>query len=51
MQRIDESLLLFRRVFAMDKNWVTQTSRLVQVELLPHDRKLIERILAVGEKK
>ena len=45
MGRIDESLPLFRRVFAMDKNWATLTPRLPKSGLLPDDAKLIERIM------
>jgi uncharacterized Ntn-hydrolase superfamily protein len=51
MGRIDESLPLFRRVFAMDKNWATLTPRLPQSGLLPDDPKVIERILSVAENK
>jgi uncharacterized Ntn-hydrolase superfamily protein len=45
MGRVEESLPLFRRVFAMDKNWATLTPRLPKSGLLPDDAKLIERIL------
>jgi uncharacterized Ntn-hydrolase superfamily protein len=51
MGRTDESLPLFRRVFAMDKNWVTLTPRLPKSGLLPDDAKLIERILSVADGK
>jgi uncharacterized Ntn-hydrolase superfamily protein len=37
MGRLDDSLPLFKRVFAMDKNWATLTPRLVKVGLLPDD--------------
>lgn len=47
MGRVDESLPLFRRVFAMDPNWATLTPRLPKSGLLPDDAKLIERILSV----
>lgn len=50
MGRVDESLPLFRKVFAMDPNWATLTPRLAKVGLLPDDPKLIERILAVARK-
>lgn len=50
MGRVDESLPLFRRVFAMDKNWITLTPRLPKSGLLPDDPKLIQRIVAVGKK-
>jgi len=48
MGRVDESLPLFRRVFAMDRNWVTLTPRLPKSGLLPADPKIIERIVAVA---
>jgi uncharacterized Ntn-hydrolase superfamily protein len=47
MGRVDESLPLFRKVFAMDRNWATLTPRLPKSGLLPDDPKLIERILSV----
>ena len=50
MGRVDESLPLFRKVFAMDKNWATLTPRLPKAGLLPNDPKLIERILTVSPK-
>lgn len=48
MGRVDESLPLFRKVFAMDKNWAILTPRLPRSGLLPDDQKLIERILRVA---
>ncbi|MDQ3818089.1 MAG: DUF1028 domain-containing protein [Acidobacteriota bacterium] len=50
MGRVDDALPLFRKVFAMDKNWATLTPRLSKVGLLPNDEKLIERILKSSEK-
>ena len=50
MGRVDESLPLFRKVFAMDKNWAILTPRLPKSGLLPDDPKLIQRIVSVGEK-
>lgn len=47
MGRVDESLPLFRKVFAMDRNWITLTPRLPKSGLLPDDPKLIERIISV----
>src|SRR5882762_10476777 len=44
MGRLDESLPLFRKVFAMDKNWATLTPRLPKSGLLPDDPKLMEQI-------
>jgi len=46
MNRTEDALPLFRKVFAMDKNWMTLTPRLVKSGLLPDDPKLIERILS-----
>jgi uncharacterized Ntn-hydrolase superfamily protein len=45
MGRVEESLPLFRKVFAMDRNWAELTPRLAKVGLLPDDAKVIERIL------
>ncbi len=47
MGRVDESLPLFRKVFAMDPNWVTLTPRLPKSGLLPDDPKIIDRIVSV----
>jgi len=47
MGRVDESLPLFRKVFARDTNWATLTPRLPKSGLLPDDPKVIERILGV----
>lgn len=49
MGRVDESLPLFQKVFAMDKNWATLTPRLPKSGLLPNNPKLIERILSVAK--
>ena len=48
MGRVDESLPLFRKVFAMDRNWLTLTPRLPKSGLLPEDPKIMQKILAVG---
>ena len=48
MGRVDESLPLFRKVFAMDRNWITLTPRLPKSGLLPDDPKIIDRIVSVG---
>lgn len=45
MNRLEESLPLFRRAFARDPNWRTLTSRLPKSGLLPDDPKLIDRIV------
>jgi uncharacterized Ntn-hydrolase superfamily protein len=49
MARVEESLPLFKRVFAMDRNWIELTPRLPKSGLLPNDPKVIERIVAVGK--
>jgi hypothetical protein len=49
MKRLDESLPLFKKVFAMDKNWVTLTPRLPKSGLLPDDPKIIERIVKAAD--
>lgn len=51
MGRVDESLPLFRRVFAMDRNWITLTPRLPKSGLLPDDPKVIDRIVSVGNRR
>lgn len=51
MGRVDESLPLFRRVFAMDRNWITLTPRLPKSGLLPDDPKLIQKIVSVGSRR
>jgi uncharacterized Ntn-hydrolase superfamily protein len=48
MNRVEEALPLFRRVFAADPNWRTLTPRLVKSGILPDDRKLIDRIVSAG---
>jgi len=45
MGRVDEALPLFRKVFAMEKNWATLTPRLPKAGLLPNDPALIQRIV------
>lgn len=46
MGRVDDSLPLFKKVFAMDHNWVDVTPRLQRAGLLPDDPKLIQKILS-----
>jgi uncharacterized Ntn-hydrolase superfamily protein len=48
MNRVEEALPLFRRVFAADPDWRTLTTRLVKSGILPDDRRLIGRILSAG---
>jgi uncharacterized Ntn-hydrolase superfamily protein len=50
MNRVDEALPIFARVFAADPNWRTLTPRLVKSGILPDDPKLIERITSAGKK-
>jgi uncharacterized Ntn-hydrolase superfamily protein len=50
MNRVEDSLPLFRRVFQMDPNWIELTPRLAKVGLLPNDDKLIARIVAASGK-
>jgi uncharacterized Ntn-hydrolase superfamily protein len=48
MGRLNDSLPLFRRVFAMDRNWITLTPRLPKAGLVPDDPKVIQKIVSVG---
>ncbi|MCA1618912.1 MAG: DUF1028 domain-containing protein [Acidobacteria bacterium] len=48
MNRVEEALPLFRRVFAAEPNWRTLTPRLVKAGILPDDKKLIDRIVSTG---
>ena len=48
MNRTDEALPIFRRVFAADPNWRTFTTRLPKAGILPDDPRLIRRITDVG---
>jgi uncharacterized Ntn-hydrolase superfamily protein len=48
MNRVDESLPLFKKVFSIDKNWLTLTPRLSKVGLLPNDPKIIDRSVKAG---
>jgi uncharacterized Ntn-hydrolase superfamily protein len=49
MGRVDESLPLFKKVFAMDHNWADLTPRLPKAGLLPDKPELIQMI--VGQAK
>lgn len=51
MGRVDESLPLFRKVFTMDRNWLTLTPRLPKSGLLPDDPAIMKRIVSVGGKR
>jgi len=48
MDRLDESLSLFREVFDMNKNWKELTPRLIKVGLLNVDDNGLEKILSVN---
>lgn len=49
--RVEESLPLFKKVFAMDYNWAILVPRLPQVGQLPKDKSLIKKILAQAPTK
>jgi uncharacterized Ntn-hydrolase superfamily protein len=49
--KVEESLPLFKKVFAMDYNWAILVPRLPQVGQLPKDKSLIKKILAQAPKK
>jgi uncharacterized Ntn-hydrolase superfamily protein len=44
MNRVEESLPLFKQAFALEPNWRVLTPRLPKSGLLPDDTKLIERV-------
>ncbi len=46
--KVDESLPLFRKVFALDPNWMELLRRLPAVGQFPDDAALLRRILALG---
>jgi uncharacterized Ntn-hydrolase superfamily protein len=48
--RVDESLPLFKKVFAIDQNWAILVPRLPGVGQLPKDKALIKKILAQAPK-
>jgi tetratricopeptide (TPR) repeat protein len=45
--KVEESLPLFRRAFAQDRNWAELVRRLPKADQLPKDQKVIDRILTV----
>jgi uncharacterized Ntn-hydrolase superfamily protein len=49
--RVNESLPLFKKVFALDSNWAILVPRLPKVGQLPDDDELIKKILSVAPKK
>jgi uncharacterized Ntn-hydrolase superfamily protein len=49
--KVDESLPLFKKVFALDHNWVILVGRLPGVGQLPKDKALLRKILAQAPPK
>ncbi|MGB9006135.1 MAG: DUF1028 domain-containing protein [Candidatus Aminicenantales bacterium] len=49
--RLEQSLPLFKKAFALDANWAVLVPRLPKVGQLPKDEALIEKILSVAPKK
>jgi uncharacterized Ntn-hydrolase superfamily protein len=47
---VDESLPLFKQVFAKEPRWIELTRRLPGVKLLPEDPAVLEKILSVAKK-
>jgi uncharacterized Ntn-hydrolase superfamily protein len=47
MNRVEESLPLFRKVFAADENWRTLTPRLVKSGLITGEPKVMQRIMEI----
>jgi len=48
---VEKSLPLFKKVFAMDKNWAILLPRLPKVGQLPDDSVLVQKILSMAPKK
>ncbi|NOR15015.1 MAG: DUF1028 domain-containing protein [Candidatus Aminicenantes bacterium] len=48
---VEKSLPLFKKVFAMDDNWVTLLRRLPQAGQFPDDEALIKKVLSVAPQK
>jgi uncharacterized Ntn-hydrolase superfamily protein len=49
--RVEESLPLFKKVFARDPNWAVLLARLPKVGQFPNDEKLLKTILSLAPKK
>jgi len=49
-KRVDESLPLFKEIFAKDQNWATLIPRLPAVDILVANEQTIEKILSVAPK-
>lgn len=46
-ERVDESLPIFKEIFANDSNWAILVPRLSGVDILPDNKAIIDRILSV----
>jgi hypothetical protein len=49
--RVQESLPIFKEIFAKDKNWVDLVPRLPQSGVLKDDEDVVRRILTMAPKK
>ncbi len=49
--RVDDSLPIFKKVFAKEHNWAILVPRLPRVDILPKDDAVIDKILSVATKK
>jgi uncharacterized Ntn-hydrolase superfamily protein len=49
--KVEESLPLFKKVFALDSNWALLVPRLPKVGQLPQDENLIKKIISAAPKK
>ncbi len=50
-KKVAEALPLFKDIFQRDKNWLELVKRLPKVGLLPDDKRVIDKIVALGEAK
>jgi len=46
-KRVDESLPIFKKIFAKDNNWRKLVPRLSAVKILPSEKKIIDRIVSI----
>jgi uncharacterized Ntn-hydrolase superfamily protein len=49
--KVEQSLPLFKKVFALDSNWALLVPRLPKVGQLPQDENLIKKIISAAPKK
>lgn len=49
--RVDDSLPIFKEIFAKDANWAVLVPRLPRVDLLPKNGEIVNKILSVAPKK